>query len=223
MRFCPNITLMPRANSVLLDVAHKAIDYTGKRIGYMTILGRVSDDQKLVKNDKYVQWQARCDCGNEVILDSRQIRRTPNRSCGCQWRVHAPLFSRDPKETNINNYMSRYKGGAKKRHLSWSLTKDEFERFIFSSCYYCGALPSIAQNVFNKTRYKQVRSEQAKRRHEDGLIRTNGIDRIDSNLGYSLDNCVTSCKDCNYGKHVKTTEEFLKWINRVWNHQHKNQ
>lgn len=220
LSYCPNITLRI---SVILCMASNGryIDFTDKRVGYLTIIKRIEDNLNS-QNDK-IQWQAKCECGKIIIVSSRQLRRTPERSCGCKRRIHAPLFFRDPKQTNINNYLSSYKNAAQKRDLEWSLTKEEFENLISQNCYYCGLEPNIKHNVFNKTRYKRVLSEQAKQRHENGTIKTNGIDRVDSNLGYCVDNCVPCCKDCNYGKLSKTKDEFLEWINRIWIHQQSTQ
>ena len=46
----------------------------------------------------------------------------------------------------------------------------------------------------------------------------NGIDRVDSTMGYAIDNCVPCCKTCNIAKHTMTTIEFAGWINRAYQH-----
>ena len=52
----------------------------------------------------------------------------------------------------------------------------------------------------------------------DTVIKINGIDRIDSNKGYSFDNVVACCKYCNGAKNTMTQEEFKEWIKRVYEH-----
>jgi hypothetical protein len=39
---------------------------------------------------------------------------------------------------------------------------------------------------------------------------TNGLDRVDNNRGFSLDNCIPSCKVCNNLKRSSTLEAFLE-------------
>ena len=43
-------------------------------------------------------------------------------------------------------------------------------------------------------------------------VRINGIDRINSDKGYTIDNCVPCCAQCNHMKLDYTTEEFLTKI-----------
>jgi hypothetical protein len=43
----------------------------------------------------------------------------------------------------------------------------------------------------------------------------NGIDRIDSKLGYVEGNVVSCCKICNSAKGDLTLAEFENWINKM--------
>lgn len=203
--------------SVLIDMVARIIDYTGQRLTHVIIGQRVEHQQP--KKNRSIQWHAICSCGKAMIIDSKQIKRTPNISCGCKRQNYSPLFLKDPKHTNANAAWNCYKRNARNRNIDWQLTKDEFKSIIFKNCHYCGIEPSVKYNVFGSARRKKVTSEQAKQRQDSGLILMNGVDRVDSEKGYSLDNCVPCCKDCNVGKFVKTKEEFLEWIKRVWTHQ----
>jgi hypothetical protein len=44
----------------------------------------------------------------------------------------------------------------------------------------------------------------------------NGIDRIDSNLGYEINNCIPCCGTCNYMKNTMTPKDFLKKIEIIY-------
>ena len=46
----------------------------------------------------------------------------------------------------------------------------------------------------------------------------NGIDRVDSSKGYTIDNVVPCCSACNYAKHEMSVSEFKEYITRVYNH-----
>lgn len=83
-----------------------------------------------------------------------------------------------------------------KKQKEFKLTIEEFSNLIHQRCYYCGELPS-ADNVWNKS---------GKRKMDDSLIKINGIDRIDSNKGYTADNCVACCPQCNRMKLDYSTE-----------------
>lgn len=41
-------------------------------------------------------------------------------------------------------------------------------------------------------------------------------------LGYTLDNCVSCCADCNYAKKHMPIGHFLKWINRLAKFRNKH-
>ena len=45
---------------------------------------------------------------------------------------------------------------------------------------------------------------------------SNGIDRVNNNLGYSKSNCVACCTFCNYAKSDHSQEEFIFWIQKAY-------
>lgn len=54
-------------------------DLTGERFGMLTAVSPT--DQR--KNG-YMVWRCRCDCGNEILVDYRKLRRGTAVDCGCQ-------------------------------------------------------------------------------------------------------------------------------------------
>jgi len=93
------------------------------------------------------------------------------------------------KDSNpVKAQYSRYKSRAVTKNSTFSLTLEEFEKEIKSSCVYCG--------------------------YNDGLL---GIDRIDSSRGYERDNIVACCKVCNYLKLDHTFEEWLGAMHDIFN------
>lgn len=103
-------------------------------------------------------------------------------------------------ESNRNAYYYRYSTDAQKRGYVFELTIDEFTMLTQSNCYYCGVPPSksIAYPGTN------------------GEYQCNGIDRINNNLGYQINNCVSCCEQCNFAKRGKTQAEFLAWVERIY-------
>lgn len=60
----------------------KALDLIGARFGRLVVL------TKLTERDIYkkVVWHCRCDCGNEVDVNTKNLRTANTQSCGCLWR-----------------------------------------------------------------------------------------------------------------------------------------
>ncbi len=91
-----------------------------------------------------------------------------------------------------------YRNSAKRRKVSFELTRDEFEMLIGLPCSYCGDPPSERTiNAYNTT-----------------MVCT-GIDRVDNSRGYVKDNCVPACKTCNVAKAALGQQEFIDHCKKV--------
>ena len=97
----------------------------------------------------------------------------------------------------------RYKYGAKHRKLSWKLSAKEFFGMITGRCFYCGQIPGKKVSRWN----------HGKKRVD--VITYNGIDRINSKLGYFFENCVSSCWVCNQMKRDYDIDFFLRHVARI--------
>lgn len=152
-------------------------------------------------------WICKCDCGNVAYI--RTLKHLKKRK-GCQSCTSSLMSSN--KKHNIPHYsyytrkLKEYKDGANKRHLDFKLTQSQVFELFKGNCYYCGTKPII------KT------SSDAWKISSESLI-FNGIDRIDSSQGYTEENTVSCCTTCNYGKHKQSEQEFIKWIQKVYNYQ----
>ena len=92
------------------------------------------------------------------------------------------------KKANIDKYLINYISGAKDRNLSFDLTKEKFEELVTSPCFYCSSY------------------------NENEVI---GIDRINSLKNYTVDNCVSCCKTCNYMKGTMTRRSFILQAHKI--------
>ena len=54
-------------------------DLTGLRVGKLTVLE--ATDQR-IRNA--VVWRCKCDCGNEILVESRRLKPGAIFSCGCE-------------------------------------------------------------------------------------------------------------------------------------------
>lgn len=84
----------------------------------------------------------------------------------------------------INKKISSYEYSSKKRNLKMLLDKNEMKQLFLSDCHYCGKIPSPL----------------------------NGIDRIDSNKDYKLNNVRPCCSMCNFAKRDRKNDEWESWI-----------
>lgn len=93
--------------------------------------------------------------------------------------------------------------GARSRNLNFDLSYDMFIALIIDKCHYCGALPK--NTCILKTTLCNA--------HLGGrTFYYNGIDRKDSSLGYTEDNCVTCCTYCNFSKRSMPYDDFIMWL-----------
>lgn len=102
--------------------------------------------------------------------------------------IKRPKFMVDDLKLNSKeeSVFRRYKKSAEYRGHSFQLSHNQFTHLINSDCFYCGEKPRV---------------------HFNGVIR-NGIDRVENQVGYRLDNVITSCTDCNK---MKGTLSFVKF------------
>lgn len=144
------------------------------------------------KNGSY--WICQCDCGKQKTVMRRSLIAGHTKSCGCKGSTLT-------NNAMINIVQADYKGRCKVKGFEFSLTREKFSELIQSPCSYCGATES-------NTKMEGGRA-----------FKYNGIDRVDSNLGYTENNTVTCCRFCNIAKASYTKEEFLSHIKRVSNYQ----
>ena len=53
--------------------------------------------------------------------------------------------------------------------------------------------------------------------YKDKYELVNGIDRLDSSKGYTINNCVPCCSKCNLMKSNFKKEDFLQHISKIYN------
>jgi hypothetical protein len=179
-------------------------DFTGKKCGHLTFI-RPTDK----KSCRAVVWELRCDCGSTVQRAPYNVLRSTNQSCGKKCEYHIPTARKyDPVVSS-----ARYR---------WRpiYSKDiDFETFFKLSqlpCDYCGILQYRTTNYANS----KIKSggNPSPMQIKNGDFTYNGLDRIDSTKGHTLDNVVPCCWPCNWAKSNRTREEFLAHIRMIFNH-----
>lgn len=179
----------------------KRLNLIGFRKGRLTVTA-FSHSHIQPSGQKRAMWKVLCDCGTEKVISTSNLTHGNTVSCGCKLKEgnHKKPYG----EATFNNKYLSYKTRAKnhKKKLSFSLTKDQFRVLITSPCHYCGAVG-----------YSTYKSKP----NANGNFPSNGIDRIDSNLGYDIENCVSACGVCNKMKNDLSYDEFMTHLRRILN------
>lgn len=183
----------------------KSDSYAGTRVNKLTILEYLG---RTLPNRHYY-WKCRCDCGVEKAIRGDRIQNGTAYSCGCKKQLNPDIIRTRTEKgvTGFNSLFGKYKIASKRRELEFSLTKEQFYNLTTNNCFYCGCLP--------KQKAKGSSFEVTAKTLEYGMFYHNGIDRVNNDIGYLIDNCVTCCKVCNYAKHTMKYEDFLEWIDNL--------
>lgn len=153
----------------------------------------LSYDHTLYKNKRYCRfYKVQCiKCGKEYIKEKNLS----------QWSQYDRCKYCNSIDGNFgfSDLYADYKYSAKSRNIQWDLNFYEFLNIVTQDCEYCGQKPTIRkQNCYE--------------------IYSNGIDRIDSQQGYTATNCVPCCTKCNYMKLNYPLQDFLDQIEKIYNH-----
>ena len=84
-----------------------------------------------------------------------------------------------------------HRRGARIRNLNFDISLEQYIQIAYKPCNYCG-------KFFRKN--------------------TNGIDRVDNNVGYVFENCVACCLVCNRMKNDLEKEEFFNHLLLILKH-----
>lgn len=167
----------------------------GLKVGFLTLEERITP----IGKTNSIQWRCRCDCGNETIRTANQLsRRDSVKHCGCKPKNRPPNFS--GYEDITGTFWSRIRKQANDRNYSFNITKEEvWELYLRQNkkCVLSGKSISF-------------------------LDKTASIDRINSKIGYELNNIQILHKDVNKIK-VDFSQEYLVelcsdiHLNRIFN------
>ncbi len=167
-------------------------DLVGQRFGKLLVVECIG----LKSRKTGYNWLCECDCGGKVNVAGTRLLTGNKTSCDCE-------KNKLPGNTAFeNNRLTTYRASAEQRGLDFPLSREIFVRLLYHDCYYCGAPPNIHYAPHG-------------RKNREGLLPLNGVDRLDSSLGYTADNCVSCCTLCNRMKMKLGHNEFIRQCMKV--------
>jgi hypothetical protein len=180
----------------------KRIDLTGHIFGRLLVTS-FSHSHIQPSGNKRAMWNVKCSCGTEKVVPYAHLAYGNTTSCGClkhEGNAHKKPLGVASFNAKYASYVQRAK--RHKKELAFELTKEEFKNIITQQCHYCGCEGS--EGFLPKP-------------NTNGIFKSNGIDRIDSSLGYVSANCVPCCTICNKMKLDLSYDEFINHVKRIYN------
>lgn len=170
------------------------IKWEGRTFTFLTVVEKM-------KNVHPTKLLCKCICNNETIVEASNLVKGAIISCGCSIKRKDRNYCTWKR---IYSYLKHSKD-KRSRIVDFNLTLNEVQQLCSQSCHYCNESYSLIKKdiYFN----------------ENGIeIKYNGLDRIDSNKGYTSDNVVPCCTRCNMAKNDMTMDEFKCWLNKIFSH-----
>lgn len=157
--------------------------------------------------DKFYNWtvvgfitkayyECKCACGNLSKVRRCDLAHGKSRQCAECSVKDKVIFDFGSSKRSI---IGTYRKNAKNSNRVWELTNEEALSFFAGNCHYCDREPQMAHTA-------SINS---------GTYWYNGIDRVDNDLGYTIDNCVSCCWACNAAKRGMPVEDFIYWLDAI--------
>jgi hypothetical protein len=216
---CRSCSRPPRLKPKVSKPLELRVDYIwiqdniGKTIGKRKIIGfshmglvskgirfNRPDDAYLIFADTI------CECGEEAKIRVSHLKNRKSEacnSCTAMGRRHSEIGKLYPEQhgnkkgSYFNAIIASMRWGAKSRNLVWELEPDDVFKLIQQPCTYCGQVVQFPDTH-------------------------NGIDRINSELGYTTENTCSCCTTCNFAKGTLSVEAFKNWIKQAYIHQNES-
>lgn len=181
-------------------ISFKRDAFIGKKIGKLTVirfshLGPYNE----LRNGSF--FECLCDCGGTKIVLGGSLQSNKVTSCGCK----PCRWNSTVGNAAFNIFYNGYKAKSNEREIPFNLTKEEFLKITSMDCNYCGSEPVVRDLKVTK--------------RLNGQYPCNGIDRIDSDLGYTMNNVTPCCTICNTMKMALSEGDFLSHIEKIHIHQ----
>lgn len=180
--------------------AHNYRDIVGKKFEKCEVLRLVGHDCYDGVKKKPV-YECLCFCGSKFLARGNDLKTKRQKTCGKHSEFTAEYNKKTKTkvfwDTKANVYAS-YRKGAKDRGIDFNIPKHKFYEIIKRDCFYCGEPAS------------NIRKPRVATKTSSFIY--SGIDRLDSNGPYTLENCIPCCSVCN---RMKVDSSLVDWIEKI--------
>lgn len=156
------------------------------------ILQKCADYRETHKEEKAARDRQYAQKNKDKIQQYQKEYRDDHKLSNAEYQKQYRIKNKDKLNEYKKSPHVRYKvyqNNARHKGRNFNLSEEEFIEMTRQPCIYCGEYSdTYGGEVFN------------------------GIDRIDSNLGYSIDNCVPCCAICN---RMKMDMDVNDWISKI--------
>lgn len=152
-------------------------------------------EQKAAADKKYAQEH------KEKIQQYQKEYREEHKLSNAEYQKQYRIKNKDRLDEYKKAPHTRYKNyqrNAKTKDRNFDISEDEFVEISKLPCVYCGEY----SDTYNGEPFS-------------------GVDRVDSNLGYSIDNCVPCCTTCNRMKLDLDVNDWIGKMKQIINHYNK--
>jgi hypothetical protein len=174
----------------------------GQKFGKLTVIKEVQ-----IKNSQR-RYLCHCECGNEKEIQGCHLTNGHTTSCGCSWYKYGENNKTWKGYKEISSrFFGTIKRNAKLRNLLCDITIEECWDLFLKQNRKC-ALSGLPL-VFEANNGK--------------ITGTASLDRIDSSIGYILDNIQWVHKDINTMKWNTHQDKFIYMCNLICKYQKNNE
>jgi len=149
-----------------------------------------------------------CECGEQFSL-SRQYKFKNTMQLRCK-----QCKRKENMQPNVGERAAykRVKSDAMRGGREFDLPLDWFLEAIHMPCHYCGRVDQNSINVASKRKGEFLIKD----------FKYNGLDRLNNDIGYVIENVVPCCFVCNRAKNSMGYQEYIEYIDNMiqWRRNH---
>lgn len=192
---CDTSGLNRKTRATISCGCSRRIDITNQKFGKLTAI-KYNGIKSIGKQGRIKHtWLCKCDCGNDTIVYTDALTSGRTKSCGCYKTFKQSIYVNPNFVGHFKEYFLNLKESSKRRNntLIFNITKEDILYKLTTQNNICplSGLPIS---------------------FEDGSA---SVDRIDSNIGYLINNIQIVHKTINFMKSVLTNEEFISFCSLV--------
>jgi hypothetical protein len=179
------------------------MDLTGQRFGRLVVVSRAGSARCVTRiTSTGAKWDCLCDCGRTKAMRGNDLRSGSSTSCGrgeCRPATKPSGLGMARAIYAAYRCRARGRAGRPTPKRTFELTFEQFLELTAQPCTYCGRPPETS----------------AWNGKMNGAFVYNGLDRVDNDLGYTLDNVVACCGRCNLMKRDLSAGDFIDQCRRI--------